>query len=163
MALFIDRRKLNAATRSMDQFLPVVRSIFQGKADDETVEAATVFLYAQLAQSVFGNRFANVLRRGLLNRSKFMRPTDLRARLRRFERDVAAFEQAAGAVALSRSPESKFENYVKSVVQALLHETGARSDDMDLLKETFTRFEEAVREIKRHLVGLKQQNFFVMR
>ena len=37
------------------------------------------------------------------------------------------------------------------------------TDDVDLIKETFTRFEEAVREIRRHLVGIKQQNFFVMK
>ncbi len=163
MGLFVDRRKLTAASRSMGQFLPVVRSIFRGDVSDQVVESAAVYLYTQLAQDIFSRRFANLLRRNLIRTPKFMPPGQLRARLGRITREVADFERADKATFGIRSPDKKFETYVRSVIQSLLLEAGLRSDDVDLIKETFTRFEEAIREIRRHLVGIKQQNFFVMK
>ncbi len=147
----------------MGQFLPVVRSIFRGDVSDQVVESAAVYLYTQLAQDIFSRRFATLLRRNLIRTPKFMPPGQLRARLGRITREVADFERAGRATVGAQSPDKKFEAYVKSVIQSLLLEAGMRSDDVDLIKETFTRFEEAIREIRRHLVGIKQQNFFVMK
>ena len=163
MGFLVDRRKLTAASRSMGQFLPVVRSIFRGDVSDQVVESAAVYLYTQLAQDIFSRRFANLLRRNLVRTPKFMSPGELRARLGRITRAVADFERAGKATIGIQSSDKKFETYVRSVIQSLLLEAGLRSDDVDLIKETFARFEEAMREIRRHLLGLKQQNFFVMK
>ncbi|MHC4447244.1 MAG: hypothetical protein ACYSXF_05625 [Planctomycetota bacterium] len=163
MGLFVDRRKLTAASRSMAQYLPVVRSIFRGDVSDQVVESAAVYLYTQLAQDIFSRRFASLLRKNLIRTPKFMSSGELRARLGRIDREVVDFERAGKATIGMQSPDKRFEAFVRSVIQSLLLEAGMRSDDVDLIKETFTRFEEAVREIRRHLVGIKQQNFFVMK
>ncbi len=163
MGFFIDKRKLTAAAGSTDQFLSVVRTIFGGDVDDQAVEAITIYVYSQLAQQIFGKRFATLLRRMLVCRPKFTTPTELTARLARIERRVAHFERAAREISPARTTQGKFENHIRSVVQSMLLEAGFRCDDAELVRETFQRFEEAVREIQRHLLGIKQQNYFVLR
>ena len=163
MGFFVDKRKLTAAAGSMDQFLPVVRTIFGGDADDRAVEAITIYLYSQMAQQIFTKRFGTLVRRQLVYRLKFNTPTEVRARLARIDRRVTDFERAGRAVSPARTTQGRFENHVKSVVQSMLLEAGFPCDDAELVRETFSRFEEAVREIRRHLLGIKQQNYFVMR
>ena len=68
MALFIDPLKLKAASRSMQQFCPPVRSLFPGPVHDVVVESATVFLYVMVARQVFGRRFTKELRETLRKR-----------------------------------------------------------------------------------------------
>ncbi len=147
----------------MGQYLPVVRAIFRGDVSDQVVESAAVYLYVQIAQDVFSRRFSSLVRRNLVRTPKFMPSGELRARLGRIDREVTDFEKAGMAAIGTDSPDKKFETFVRSVIQSLLLEAGMRSDDVDLIKETFTRFEEAIREMRRHLLGLKQQNFFVMK
>ena len=163
MGFFVDKRKLTAAAGSMDQFLPVVRTIFGGDADDQAVEAITIYLYSQMAQQIFSKRFGMLVRRQLIYRLKFTTPTEVRTRLARIERHVTDFERAARAISPARTNQGNFENHIRSVVQSMLLEAGFRCDDAELVRETFQRFEEAVREIRRHLLGIKQQNYFVMR
>ena len=77
--------------------------------------------------------------------------------------DSVGFERAAREISPARTTQGNFENHIRSVVQSMLLEAGFRCDDAELVRETFQRFEEAVREIQRHLLGIKQQNYFVMR
>ncbi len=53
MGLFVNKLKLTAASRSMHQFLPVVRGIFPEPPTNDAVEATTAFLYGRLAEDVF--------------------------------------------------------------------------------------------------------------
>jgi len=53
--------------------------------------------------------------------------------------------------------------HVTSVIRALLAEACPESDSREQVKAIFPRFEEAVRRIKNHLLGIKRQPRFVMK
>ena len=62
MGLFVSKAKLKAATYSMHQFCPNVKTIFpMSEVDEVVVEASTLFLYLQTARDVLGVRFARTL------------------------------------------------------------------------------------------------------
>ena len=60
MQLLLDRRKVNATSRSMHQFCGYVRNMFpSAEVADEVIEIATIYLYVKVCREVFGRRFAD--------------------------------------------------------------------------------------------------------
>ncbi len=163
MGLFINRLKLNAAARSMHQFCPVVRGIFPQPPADEVVEATTVFLYTRVARDVFGPRFASRLSEHLLQDLKFTTPLDVQTRCARIGHALGYYEQAESDACTDHSDQETFTQHVRSCIRALLAEGGFGSDDAAIVKLLFPRFEEAVRRLRDHLLGIREQSKFVMK
>lgn len=164
MGWFINERKVKAAANSMHQFCQVVRSIFPGDTDDGVIESATIFLYVRLSRDLFGRRFAECLSTRLRDRLKYATVSEVKTRIARIARQADDLERAAVSVSSPRcSPQEKCRNHVTSVIESLLLEAGFRSDDPQLLKETYPRFEDVVRGLKTHLLGIKEQNAVMMK
>ena len=164
MGWFINERKVKAAANSMHQFCQVVRSIFPGHTDDGIIESATIFLYVSLSRDLFGRRFAECLSTRLRDRLKYATVSEVKTRIARIARQADDLERAAVSVSSPRcSPQEKCRNHVTSVIESLLLEAGFRSDDPQLLKETYPRFEDVVRGLKTHLLGIKEQNAVMMK
>ncbi len=163
MGWFINERKVKAAANSMHQFCQVVRSIFPGHTDDGVIESATIFLYVSLSRDLFGRRFAECLSTRLRDRLKYATLSEVETRVARIARQADDLEQAADSVSSPRSSQEKCRNHVTSVIESLLLEAGFRSDDPQLLKETYPRFEDVVRGLKTHLLGIKEQNAVMMK
>ena len=163
MPLLIDKLKLKAAAGSMHQFLHVVRSMYPGIPPDEAIEAATVFLYAGLAREVFGKRFAHHLRQHLQLRFKFAMAVEIDLRVLRIENRLEALKREMERRGAESPPHVQSAAHVTSVIRALLAEACPESDSHEQVKAIFPRFEEAVRRIKNHLLGIKRQPRFVMK
>ncbi len=163
MGLFVDERKVSAAAYSMHQFCQVVRTVFPGEPEDAAVESATLYLYMQIARDVFGKRFAMRLGSKLRDQLKYTTPAEAVERVGRIGRQAEALERTAGSMGAGRSFGAKCRTHVTSVIEALLSEAGFRSCDPELIKDTYGKFEEVVRTIKGHLVGIKRQNHFLMK
>ena len=164
MGWFINERKVKAAANSMHQFCQEVRSIFPGDTDDGVIESATIFLYVSLSRDLFGRRFAECLSTRLRDRLKYATVSEVKTRIARIARQADDLERAAVSVSSPRcSPQEKCRNHVTSVIESLLLEAGFRSDDPQLLKETYPRFEDVVRRLKSHLLGIKEQNAVMMK
>ncbi|MEM7227652.1 MAG: hypothetical protein AAF432_02450 [Planctomycetota bacterium] len=161
LGLLLDKRKVRAAARSMHQFCPIVRLLFPEDADSEVVEASTVFLYEQLAQTVFGKRFVQAMRAEWSGTFKFATATETAMRVARINRLAGDFTKIAQEEQGSRTA-GDFTDHVRGVIRSLLSEAGYRNDDPELIRETFPRFDHAVRRIKSHLTGIKEQNHFIM-
>jgi hypothetical protein len=138
MGLFIDPLKLKAAARSMQQFCPAVRNVFPGPVRDVVVEASTVFLYVLVCHQVFGKRFTRELR-GF----------------------VAAYEQSLAQYATDKDHE--FRERIRGLITVMFTEAGYPANDPQIVSDAFTPFETAMRAIKTHLTGIKQQNHFVLK
>lgn len=151
MGLFVSRLKLRAAAGSMHQFCPRVKMIFPVAVDEPAVEASTAFLYLQTARDVLGRRFASSLARQLA--SKFRAPK--REQMVRVAR-ISAMADAHGG-------DEEFHEFITRVVKALLQEAGCPTNDPETLRECFTYFQEAVGPMKEHLMGIKNQNTWVLR
>ena len=130
---------------------------------DDVVEATTVFLYARVARDVFGPRFASRLSDHLLQHLKFTTPLDVEARCSRIGRSLTYFEQAERDACTNHSDQEKFTQHVRSCIRALLAEAGFGSDDSGIVKLLFPRFEAAVRRVRDHLMGIREQSHFVMK
>jgi hypothetical protein len=163
MALFVNQQKVKAAAHSMHQFCQEVRDIFPGDTDDRVIETVTVYLYVQLAQDLFGPRFATRLRSRLRQRLKYATPAEVQARVERIDRQAEVFEEAAGSTSSSRSAEDICRTHVTSVIEAMLAEAGYRGEDAELTKKAYMRFEDVIRDIRKHLLGIKEQNSFIMK
>jgi len=163
MSLFLNKLKLNAAVHSMHQFCAIVRLVFPVGVDDGFVEAATVFLYRRLAEGVFGRRFTNKLMSMLDRQYKFATPVEVDGHLYKIARHIEIFEKQTVAATTVDSGQAEFTRHVTVVVKALLAEAGFDPDDAELVRQVFPRFEDAVRRIKKHLTGIKQQSHFVLK
>ncbi len=163
MVLLLSKKKLTAAASSMHQFCQEVRAIFPGLVDDAVVEATTVFLYLSVAEDLFGNRFRAQLARAVGQRLKYGKPADLRQRLVRVRQRAEALEKGKQATAATRDPEEQCRAHVTAVIESMLLEAGFNINDQDVIRAGYTKFENVVRDMKRHLDGIKQQNIFLFR
>ena len=134
-----------------------------GTRTDTVIEAATVFLYDHMARDIFGPRFAAQLRELIRPHFKFSSPEQMEERLSRIAHNVAEFRRFEDAWNLSRSPHADFTRHVRSAIRALLAEGGFAFDDPAVVKDTFPRFEDAARQVRSHLLGIKQQSHYVMK
>ncbi len=163
MGLLINDRKVKAAAGSMHQFCQPVRAIFPGSVSDGVVEAATIYLYMNLARDLFGLRFANKLQRKLRRSLKYGSAKEVEARISAIVRQSAALEKAAAMKGGSRSPDDVVRAHVVSVIEAMLNDAGFRGEDPEIARKAYEPFERTVKEMRRHLVGIKEQNSFLMR
>lgn len=163
MTLFISQRKLKAAASSMHQFCPAVKAISPEAAPDDVVEVWTVYLYEHVAAEVFGRRFLKQLRGPLRRKARHNSPEEMDARVHKVQRLVENYQKASEDDAPPNSDSQRFTHYVQSVLRALLAEAGTREPDMMQLRRAYERFESAVRTLKMHLSGIKQQSPFIMR
>ncbi len=163
MGLFINDRKLKAAASSMHQFCQEVRTIFPGQADDRVVEAATAYLYAQLAHDLFGARFARKLSRKLRANLKYSTLAELEGRMAGIGRQVAAMEQTVSSAATGKSPEEIVRLHVSCTIEAMLTSAGFSGNDPEVGRKVYPRFEEVIRNMRKHLLGIREQNYFLMK
>jgi hypothetical protein len=163
MPLLIDNLKLKAAVGSMHQFLPVVRAMYPRSPSDEATEAATVFLYAGVAREIFGRRFAHHLRLQLRPRYKFAIPTEIELRVLRIENRLEALRQGVQKHLADASLYEQSTAHATNVIRALLAEACPEYAAPEQVRAVFPRFEDVVRRIKNHLMGIKRQTRFVMK
>ncbi len=162
MGFFVNDLKVKATAGSMHQFCQVVRSIFPGHADDRVIEAATVYLYAQVAEDLFGKRFTSRLKKQLGARIKYSTPSELAVRVAKIKRQARVRARAVAALSPVRSPEERVRLHVTSVIESLLFEAGFEASDPEVVRQCYARFEDVVRQLKKHLQGIKEQNYFLM-
>lgn len=161
MGLLSNERKVKAAACSMHQFCQDVRDIYPGDVDDRVVEAATVYIYQSLARDLFGHRFAAKLRRKLAAMLKYATPAEVEGRLARIEKHSEALEKAMAANL--QTPEELCRAHTASVMEAMLSDAGFSSGDDQAATKSFGRFEAAIHVIRKHLIGIKEQNVFLMK
>ncbi len=162
MALIINQHKLKAASLSMHQFCHEVRELFPGSADDPAVETATYYVYVNMSRDVFGRRFSSRMSRIIRRNLKYATASEIKQRLARIGRRAQARDKALDKVNGPRGAEDRCRSHVTSVIKALLAEAGFHGDDPEVLRAAYTQFEDVVRDIKRHLTGIKEQNRFVL-
>ncbi len=164
MGFLINDRKVKAAAGSMHQFCQPVRAIFPGPVSDKVVEAATIYLYMNLTRDLFGLRFANKLQRKLRRTLKYSSAKEVEARISAIVRQAGALEKAAATKGgTSRSPDDVVRAHVVSVIEAMLNDAGFKGEDPEVARKSYEPFERTVKDIRRHLVGIKEQNSFLMR
>jgi hypothetical protein len=163
MGLLLNDRKLKAAAASMHQFCQGVRCIFPGDVDDRVVEAATLHLYVNLARDAFGQRFAAKLQKRLQGNLKYSTPAEIEGRLARIAKHSEALERSAASQASERSPEEICRAHSEAVIDAMLTDAGFSEKDQEVSKRAYIKFEDAIKEIRKHLQGIKDQNYFVMK
>ena len=151
MGLFVNKTKLNAAVYSMPQFCPIVRTIFPVSVNDTVVEAATFFLYLQVARDTMGKRFAVRLGEELIERTRV--PRDEVSKI------VTKLSQQVASI----PPNIEFHEHVSRMISFLLAEAGCSTTDEEVLQICFSRFDSAVSGIKQHLDGIKTQNVRVLK
>ena len=162
MALIINQQKLQAAAGSMHQFCQEVRELYPGPADDPAVEAATYYIYVNMARDVFGRRFSGRMSRVIRSKLKYATASEIKQRMTRIHRRSRARDRALHKINGPRGAEDRCRSHVTSVIKALLAEASFHGDDPDIIRCAYTRFEEVARHIKRHLTGIKEQNRFVL-
>ncbi len=163
MGIMINKRKLDAAATSMHQFCQEVRSIYPGPTEDAAIEAATLFLYLQMSRDLFGPRFTTGLNRQLPQRLKYSSAQETKVRITRIAQLADARERAMSAAGPYRDADEKCRGYVTSVLRALLVEAGYRDDDPELIRSTYATVEQVIRDMKKHLGGIKEQNHFIFK
>lgn len=164
MAWLVNERKLKAAANSMHQFCQQVRGIFPDNVDDRVVEAATVYLYVSLARDLFGQRFAAKLQRKLATNLKYSTAAEVEGHIARLEKQTDVLERAAHEDHPARTPEEIVRVHVVCTIQAMLSDAGFQEQrDQETIGRLYERFERAVKEMRRHLVGIKEANYFVMK
>jgi hypothetical protein len=163
MGLLVNERKLKAAAFSMHQFCHEVRGVFPGEVDDRAVEASTVYLYVSLARDLFGHRFAAKLQRRLLGNLKYTTPAEVEGQLVRINKHSEALERAVAARSSDRTPEEVCRAHTEAVIDAMLGDAGFKGIDHETSKKTYIKFEEAIMVIRKHLLGIRDQNTFLMK
>ncbi|MHC4219726.1 MAG: hypothetical protein ACYSU7_14895 [Planctomycetota bacterium] len=163
MGLLVNDRKLKAAAFSMHQFCQEVRAIFPGEVDDRVVEAATVYLYLSLSRDLFGHRFATRLQKRLRGSLKYSTPAEVEGHVARITKQSEGVERAAAANASERTPEEICRAHTSAVIEAMLADAGFQDTEPDAYKKAYIKFEESIRVIRKHLVGIKDQNHFLMK
>ncbi len=163
MGLFSNERKMKAAAASMHQFCQEVRHMFPGDVDDRVIEASTAYIYVKMTQDLFGNRFASKLQRRLRNQLKYATPSELEGRIAGISRHAEGLEQAASQIASDHSPDEMCRLHTSCVIEALLALAGFNGNDPQVTKQAYMRFEEIIRDMRKHLIGIKEQNYFLMK
>lgn len=161
--MLVNDRKLKAATGSMHQFCQEVREVFPGDVDDRVVEAATAYLYLSLARDLFGQRFASKLQKRLGERLKYSTPAEVEGHMVRITRHAEAMEKAMAAQTHDKSPEEIVRNHVTAVIEAMLADAGFPTNDPATFKKAYPVFDAAIKSIRTHLLGIKEQNHFLMK
>ncbi len=163
MGFLVNDRKLKAATASMHQFCHDVREIFPGDVDDRVVEAATAYLYGSLVRDIFGQRFGAKLQKRLHTRLKYSTSAEVEGHIARITKDAGAMEKGLDANAPDRSPEDIVRAHVLSVIDAMLTDAGFKNPDREQAAKVYTKFEVAIKVMRTHLLGIKEQNYFLMK
>jgi hypothetical protein len=163
MGLLVNDRKLKAAALSMHQFCQEVRCIFPGDVDDRVIEAATAYLYVSLARDLFGHRFAIRLQKRLRGGLKYSTPAEVEGHLARIAKNSESLERAAASESAERTPEEVCRAHTTAVIEAMLADAGFKDFDSADGKKAYIKFEAAIMVIRKHLVGIKEQNHFLMK
>ena len=163
MGFLVNDRKLKAAVGSMHQFCHEVREIFPGDVDDRVVEAATTYLYVRLVRGLFGPRFAAKLQRKLHTRFKYSTSAEVEGHIARITKDSGAMEKGLDAHSPDRSPEDIVRAHVLSVIDAMLTDAGFKNPDREQAAKAYTKFDVAIKAMRSHLLGIKEQNYFLMK
>ncbi|MHC4219604.1 MAG: hypothetical protein ACYSU7_14270 [Planctomycetota bacterium] len=164
MSMMVNERKLKAAALSMHQFCQQVRHIFPGDVSDRMVEASTVYLYVSLARDLFGQRFATRLQKRLRGKLKYATPAEVDGHLGRITKQSEAVEKTLAAQKQGeQNAEEIVRAHVEAVIDAMLDDAGFKISDPEVGKKAYVKFEEAIREIRKHLMGVKDQNHFLMK
>ncbi len=163
MSFLINDRKLKAAAGSMHQFCQEVREIFPGDTDDRVVEASTSFLYVSLVRDLFGLRFATKLQRRLRTLLKYSTAAEVEGHIARITRHSEALEKAVKSFSGPRSAEEIVRTHVLAVIEALLSDAGFKDVSPDETAKSYAKFENAIKEMRKHLLGIKEQNHFLMK
>jgi len=163
MGLLVNERKLKAAALSMHQFCQEVRCIFPGDVDDRVIEAATAYLYVSLARDLFGHRFAIRLQKRLRGGLKYSTPAEVEGHVARIARHSESLEKAAASQSTDRTPDEVCRAHTEAVIEAMLADAGFKDVAADEGKKAYIKFEAAIHVIRKHLVGIKEQNYFLMK
>lgn len=163
MGMLINEKKLKAAIGSMHQFCHPVREIFPGDVDDCVVESATLYLYTSLARDLFGPRFAGKLQKKLYERLKYTTRAEIQGHIARITKTSDALEKAEHTTSHDHSPEEVVRAHVTSTIEAMLADAGFSYDDAEVIKKAYDRFERAIKIIRQHLIGIREQNVYLMK
>ncbi len=152
MGLFVSKAKLKAATYSMHQYCPHVRTVFPvGEVDDAVVEASTLYLYLHTARDVMGARFTRSLAEMLQHR------------LRSSPERVMTILGRLNAMTQSMHGNEEYHEVITRIIHAMLSEAGCDTHDQPTLQGCFARFQAVAGPIGKHLQGIKRQNVWVMK
>ncbi len=163
MGFLVNDRKLKAAVGSMHQFCHEVREIFPGDVDDRVVEAATAYLYVSLVGDLFGPRFGAKLQKKLHSRLKYSTSAEVEGHIARITKHAGAVEKGMDKNSPDRSPEEIVRTHVLAVIDAMLADAGFNNPDREQSATAYTKFEHAIKEMRSHLLGIKDQNHFLMK
>ena len=163
MSFLVNDRKLKAAAASMHQFCHEVREIFPGEVDDRVIEAATSYLYVSLVGDLFGNRFAAKLQKKLHTKLKYSTSAEVEGHIARITKHSGAMEKGIDKNAPERSPEDIVRGHVLSVIDAMLADAVFNNPNREESAKAYTKFEHAIKEMRSHLLGIKDQNNFLMK
>lgn len=163
MGFLVNDRKLKAAAGSMHQFCHEVREIFPGDVDDRVIEAATSYLYVSLVRDLFGHRFAAKLLKKLHTKLKYSTSAEVEGHIARITKHSEMMEKGLDMNAPDRSPEDIVRAHVLSVIDAMLADAGFKNPDREQSSKAYTKFEQAIKEMRSHLLGIKDQNYFLMK
>ncbi|MCH7798853.1 MAG: hypothetical protein IID28_10480 [Planctomycetes bacterium] len=163
MGFLINDRKLKAALGSLHQFCHAVREIFPGEVDDRVVEASTAYLYMSLVHDLFGSRFASKLQKKLHSRLKYSNAAEIEGHIARISKHSEGLEKGMDDASADRSAEEIVRAHVLAVIEAMLCDAGFKSVGKEQAARAYIQFERAIKEMRSHLVGIKEQNHFLMK
>ena len=163
MGFLINDRKLKAALGSMHQFCHNVREIFPGDVDDRVVEASTAYLYMSLVNDLFGSRFATKLQRKLHSRLKYTNAAEIEGHIARISKHSEGLEKGVDHASADRTAEQIVRAHVLAVIEAMLSDAGFKSADREQSAKAYIQFERAIKEMRSHLLAIKEQNNFLMK
>ena len=64
---------------------------------------------------------------------------------------------------LGDAPEDVVRAHVMSVIEAMMSDAGFQGRDPEITRRAYVRFEDAVKEIRDHLMGIRDQNHFLLK
>ena len=72
-------------------------------------------------------------------------------------------EKGLDSNAQDRSPEQIVRAHVLSVLDAMLTDAGFKNLDREQAAKAYTKFEVTIKSMRSHLLGIKDQNYFLMK